>query len=389
MDPQTINLYELKAIYSMIFERNHDEVHLFEEGDFSQNFTKSLFKACRDGKSLEIIDVTAELKKQKLLEGTDWFTTLITQEGVTNCCIPIRKILEALREIRYERENAEFVGSKGADHDERLQERIMENARLKVSADVGMEVLIEKMKEGINVTPTGFSNLDRMLNGGVEDGGVFVLAARPGNFKTTMAVNIAKNMVGQGKTVLFCSLEMAPERILERFFQCRGKQTKEQVYATIDSIPKLKGELLISNPPYEISRVIAEMTRNLYADCFIIDYYQLIKGAGRNGRVDELRDISNQIKEFAFRHKKPVILLAQLNRNIEGSERKPMLSDLKGCSALEQDATAVAFLHRTSYVEKEILELDFVLRKNRNGRVGDLGLEIEPAKMYIKESLFT
>ncbi|MBQ7528456.1 replicative DNA helicase, partial [bacterium] len=109
-----------------------------------------------------------------------------------------------------------------------------------------------------------------------------------------------------------------------------------------------------------------------------------IKGTGRHeNRVQEITDISRQLKTLAKEFRVPIIALSQLSRNLESrQDKRPMLSDLRESGAIEQDADLVTFLYRDEYYNKQSSEkniAEVIIAKHRNGPIGSLKLE------FIKE----
>jgi len=121
----------------------------------------------------------------------------------------------------------------------------------------------------------------------------------------------------------------------------------------------------------------------------IVDYLQLINPSSKYSgkREQEVSDISRSLKTMAMELKVPVVALAQMSRDIEKNRpgKRPSLSDLRESGAIEQDADIVAFLHRpedNSNNEVEVLE--FIVRKNRHGRIGDFEIVFEKAIVSFK-----
>ena len=113
----------------------------------------------------------------------------------------------------------------------------------------------------------------------------------------------------------------------------------------------------------------------------IIDYLQLMSGAGSKfagNRVQEISEISRGLKELARELKIPIIALSQLSRNVEARvDKKPQLSDLRESGAIEQDADSVIMLYRDEYYDPDTDRkgtADVLVRKNRNGQVGEVEL---------------
>jgi replicative DNA helicase len=282
-----------------------------------------------------------------------------------------------------------------------------------------MKDLAERIKQGVEVIPTGFHTLDMMCGGGIEKGGIMTIPAIPGTGKTALATTITKNALEQGLKVCFLTLEMSEERVAERVLQAFWKESASKVREHIDDMTDLPGELFVVAPGNSIDKVETALTSCLEADLMIIDYFQLISNKETNNHFSNLELISNRLKAFAFEHKKPLIILSQLNRDImkDRRNREPILSDIRGTGALEQDASIVAFLwdknikvdesdvqnaseDKSVQEKKEKLgmkskkiqpqskrdkDLRLIVRKNRNGSLGTIYMEFDPITMRFWE----
>jgi replicative DNA helicase len=223
-----------------------------------------------------------------------------------------------------------------------------------------------------NHLSTGFDYWDK-VGGGIAPQDYFVLAGRPGSGKTTMAQNIIHKLVLAGVPVGVFSLEMSQKSLGKRlmFEGARVSAGKfRQGFATQGDFAKLiaatgplsKAPLWIDAEPSQTIGQITAKARRLVRQhgvkVFVLDYMQLVlpdKRAGRIDRVQELTDISARFVALKKALNVPWIILAQMNRNIEQAEanRVPVLSDLKDCGAIEQDADQVLFLYFPERSKKE------------------------------------
>ena len=214
--------------------------------------------------------------------------------------------------------------------------------------------------------PTGFNYLDTVLTGlGRSD--LIILAARPGMGKTSFALNIATNVARQQKvpTIIF-SLEMTCEQLTDRILSSvagidsqafrtgRLNNSDWNDFATATS-------LLYNVPIYmddssgisvpEIKAKIRQINQDPKREpigLVIIDYLQLMQSAKRTeSRVQEISDITRNLKIMAKELNVPVIALSQLSRAAEKttgrSDHRPQLSDLRDSGSIEQDADVVLF----------------------------------------------
>lgn len=238
--------------------------------------------------------------------------------------------------------------------------------------------------------PTGFKALDRMLGGGLLNTGFYILAARPGMGKTTMALSIADWVADNIGPVLFISLEMDEEQMAGKRIArsagigydslMMGRLSEDERKRSAEHSAKLAQRPLYTNKKaFATIDDIANMARKVKGlQLLVIDYFGLIRSREKKGTRYELyTDISGEIKSLARKLKKPILCLAQLNReNGDRKDKRPQLSDLRDTGALEQDADGVIFLHCPSYYSQEKPDpwgpdpMEIILAKNRHARTG-------------------
>ncbi len=248
--------------------------------------------------------------------------------------------------------------------------------------------------------PTGYQDLDKTLGGGMLNSGMYILAARPGMGKTTLAINIADRVARTGKSVLFVSLEMDPEQIEAKrlaretgipgdrlLMDCLTDEEEAQVAYGADMVRALP--VHFNQRDRVTVAQIEQMARRVKGLALIvIDYIGKIipeDRGRRSNRVEYMTEISGDIKNLARRFRVPVLTLCQLNR--AGADRKdqtPVLSDLRDTGALEQDADGVVFLHRADYYQPAggkgpVSDLQVIVAKNRHGSVGECALAFDLA----------
>lgn len=259
---------------------------------------------------------------------------------------------------------------------------------------------------------TGFPRLDEECRG-LHPGNMVIIAARPSVGKSAFAGQIAINMATNGRKVGIISLEMNNNEIAARLAAVdtdtdfnvlylglyRDEQESKRLYTRIanntSGLPIWVSDKTNVNI-YDIRAKAEKLKAKHGLDALFIDYLQLVepeKGAPNRNREYEVSQMSRGCKIMAKEMGIPVIVLAQLNREVTkrtGAARYPQLSDLRESGSLEQDGDAVGFLHRdwmnglkendnggsTEY------EADFVIRKWRNGKANwILPLDFEPKKM--------
>ncbi len=218
---------------------------------------------------------------------------------------------------------------------------------------------------------SGFGDLDNML-GGLQNSDLIILAGRPSMGKTALATNIAFNAakyfsqdIDKGSVVMF-SLEMSAEQIGLRILAEQSKIPSDKLRKgelnEKDSLELSNAYQDINNlnfffddsPNLSVSELRSKLRRyknNFNIKLIIIDYLQLIKPEGnRDNRVNELSEITRNLKQLAKEFNLPVISLSQLSRQVENrDDKRPLLSDLRESGSIEQDADVVMFIYRESY----------------------------------------
>lgn len=214
-----------------------------------------------------------------------------------------------------------------------------------------------------NFLSTGFSQLDKILGGGFLNGGLYILAARPGMGKTTLALNLAENFRGG---VLFVSLEMSENQLTAKRMAREtgipsnrlllGNDLSEGEYEKIcAAASKLSQSGVVANRRMgatvpEIS-VMARSVKGLSA--IVVDYLGLVQSDQSGSRYETVTEISGALKRLAMSLNVPVLALAQLNRASDArADKRPALSDLRDSGAIEQDADGVLLLYRADYYQK-------------------------------------
>lgn len=240
--------------------------------------------------------------------------------------------------------------------------------------------------------PTGFSDLDAQLGGGMFRSEVYIVGARPGMGKTTLGINIAQNIVNRGKAVLFVSLEMSEQQIqAKRLALETGIRYTSLMTGRIsgDEEETMKDWLVESRgaPFYLTTRsiTVGEIGRTARQveglACIIVDYIGLIscpEESRQKPRYEQMTEISAALKAMAKAMHVPVLALCQLNReNTTRSDKRPTMADLRDSGAIEQDAGAIILLHRPDYYATkesgetpDMEEIELNVAKNRHAEPG-------------------
>ena len=247
--------------------------------------------------------------------------------------------------------------------------------------------------------PCGIGALDKMITG-LNKSDLIILGARPGMGKTSFALNIARNVaIKEQKTVCFFSLEMTRDQLAQRMLSSEaGIKSEKLRTGELDDKEWARlaqaGDILSKTNIFfdETSAItVPEMKAKLRRmqpkpDLVIVDYLGLMKSAKKTeNRVQEVSEITRNLKIMAKELKIPVIVCAQLSRGTEakGKSHKPALSDLRESGSIEQDADIVLFLYRETYYDNERTDdedrsdpnkAECIVAKNRHGEVGNVEL---------------
>lgn len=245
-------------------------------------------------------------------------------------------------------------------------------------------------KSAAQGTPTGFSGLDKVLVGmGKSD--FILVGARPGMGKTSFALNIAANVAqSTKKKVCIFSLEMSAEQLVNRMisseamvdsYALRSGELKPEEWEHIaQASTRLSGcDILIDDTPgITVSGMKGKLRRVDNLGLVVIDYLGLMSSDRRiDNRVNEVGDITRNLKIMAKELNVPILCCAQLSRGPEGrNDKRPMLSDLRDSGSIEQDADCVMFLFRDEYYKTDAASdtegniAEVIVAKNRHGSTG-------------------
>lgn len=266
---------------------------------------------------------------------------------------------------------------------------------------------LHKDKAKIRGIPTGFRDIDEKL-AGFQRSDLVILAARPSMGKTALALNFAHNVAVQSnQPVLMFSLEMSKEQLVDRLLAMESGvdawalRTGNLTDSDFEKIGQAMGTLseaqiyIDDTPGITISDLRTKARREAHQrplGLIIVDYLQLMSGAGRYGnegnRVQEISEISRGLKGVARELNVPVLALSQLSRSVENrSPQIPQLADLRESGSIEQDADVVAFIYREDYYNPETDRkrlTDIFIKKHRNGPTGAVELYFDNEKQRFR-----
>lgn len=319
----------------------------------------------------------------------------------------VRMLISASRDIIEEASDAEIEPSMLIDSAEQKIYDIRRGKNIQGLQRLD-EVLIETFDrldllnrddDTIKPVSTGIGDLDRVITG-LNRSDLILLAARPGMGKTSFALNIAKHAACVSKkTVAFFSLEMSKEQLASRLLSSEalvggtklrtGKLSEEEWQRLIAAGDVLnKADMYLDGTPgITVSEMKAKLRRLKNIDLVVIDYLQLMNSGGRrnDNRVQEISEITRNLKIMAKEINVPVICLSQLSRASEQRpDHRPQLSDLRDSGSIEQDADIVLFLYREGYYDKDKGENvatavdqnsgECLVAKNRHGETSSVKL---------------
>ena len=289
---------------------------------------------------------------------------------------------------------------------------------LKMTIDMASSAY--KNEEGIVGVPTGLRDLDDRL-GGLHKSDLVIIAGRPSMGKTALATNIAFNAAkkiqesGKKSSVAFFSLEMSSEQLSTRILAeqsriksndiRRGKISEEQFDKFLETSKNIADlPMFIDETPAISIAALSNRARRIKRihglELVVVDYIQLMTAVNsrRDGRVQEISEITQGLKALAKELSVPVLALSQLSRAVEQRDNnKPQLADLRESGSIEQDADVVMFVYREAYyLERkeprpatveyaewqakmgEVSNMaEIIVGKQRHGPTGNVFLEFE------------
>lgn len=268
---------------------------------------------------------------------------------------------------------------------------------------------IHKESGKLRGLPTGFPDLDHRL-AGLQNSDLIILAARPSMGKTTLALDIVRQVAVKTKIpVGIFSLEMSKEQVVDRLLCAEagvslwkmrtGRLSEQGEQDDFTRIGHALGVLSETNIYIDDSATanvmeIRTKARRLQAEhglgLLVLDYLQLMEGRGAENRVQEVSEISRNLKAIARELNIPVIALSQLSRSVESREsHQPRLADLRESGSIEQDADVVMFIYRESMYRPELPPdrrnlADVIIAKHRNGPTGKISLFFDEQRVTFR-----
>lgn len=389
-----------------------------------QCICRAIYHLHNGGKSIDPVLVQNELKKRGEIEDVGGVAMLVRlmesvpQTAYTKHYAEIvysqwlrRTVIDSWTEV------AEAAYSETTDIEEAIEKHdtatqkllessVAENATLSLE-EVFMAALTSDDEEKKPALMTELSRLDE-LSGGLVGGNLVVLAARASVGKTACAISLLDKIAKRGHKAFFVSLEMSKLEIAERLLSIESQvpshvirkniPDEEQSQWLINAMNSLASlPIIISDSDDMTVNKIAAMTRLLKRsreiEMVVIDYLQLIEPSDhRVSREQQVSTITRNLKRLARSVGLPVLVLAQLNREVDKRpDKRPRLSDLRESGSIEQDADQVWFVYREDYHRmgevgyEETGEAELIIAKNRNGPLGKVNMRFNKQTMHFVE----
>ncbi len=397
---------------------------ILKDGDFYKDDHNLIYAAILDlyeeREPVDVLSLSNKLKEKKKLEaigGSSYLASLINAVPSSSHVLHYAKVVQKKALLRRLINAATEVVEMGYQESEDV-EKILDEAEQKIFSIsqkyikqdfVPIKAILEeafnridelhKNKQGLRGVPSCFPDLDNILSG-FQKSDLIILAARPSIGKTSLALDLARNIATKHKVPIgIFSLEMSSDQLIDRMI---ASQAEVDLWRLRTGHLKSKGEEndfqkiadamgILSEAPIYIDDTgstnvmeMRTMARRLQAEhqigMIIVDYLQLMEGRSRGGdnRVQEISEISRSLKQLARELNVPIIALSQLSRQVESrSPQIPKLSDLRESGSIEQDADVVMFLYREDREKpdtpnKNIVEV--IIAKHRNGPLGKVKL---------------
>lgn len=389
-----------------------------EESDFQGKFTSLCFSVIHQlwskGKNCDPIIVSTELVNRGVKNAKEELATLISD---TPNALSYTSYLEVVKEKSYARKLAVLCQKILSTLHESsstqsvlvmAQEELMKITEaksrvgaVKISDSLAPEIdrILKAQESGgmqLAGIPTGYTLLDKMT-GGLQNGGMYVVAGRPSMGKSSFLFNIMLNVVlkKQIPTLLY-TLEM-PRNIVIQQLLCTMASVNSRAlrggYLTPEEVQEIMrvGGVLSDSPLWiddnsllAVSdlRLSSRLMKSKYdIGLIVIDYLQLLSTPHSLGnRWVDVSIISQTLKIIAKELHIPILVSSQLNRQVEGREdKRPHLADLRESGSIEQDADVVMLMYRDSYYNKSAdpLSCEVIVAKNRTGATGAIELLFE------------
>lgn len=406
---------EQSLIGGLIMSNNRfdDISHIVKEEDFYGHQNGILFKAisalASKGKPFDAVTISTLLESRNRLDeigGLQYIAEIANNTPSSANIVSYANIIKERSILRSLIKFANGISSRAYDNQENDSSSILESAydalrSITVSGETDVPSLLDTMtsafkqleqrfqnKGELTGLSTGFNSIDKRTNG-LQKGELYIIAGRPAMGKSTIALNISANAALNGHHVLFFSLEMPRERIIDKCWSSIGSvyyesiktgkmETEQWAYLTNAHKRLIDSGLVVDDRgDQDLQHMLVKarrMNSKKKIDLIVIDYLQLVRIRKLN-RFEEVSEVSRQLKALAKNLNCPVVALSQLSRGVESrADKRPMLQDLRESGQIEQDADVIMFMYRDEYYNKEsqmnknVAEL--ITAKHRFGQTG-------------------
>lgn len=433
--PQNIEA-EQSLLGSLLIDKNAiiKIADIVTPSDFYRDIHGKIFETMlelyQEHEPIDLLSLSNKLKEKKVLEfigGRTYLSSLASLVPTSSHIVTYAKIVQKKSTLRRLTSAASEIGELSFQETEdteslldKAEQKLFEVSQkyLKKNFTPIKEVLneafdrideIHKESGKLRGIPTLFKDLDNQL-AGLQNSDLIIIAARPSMGKTTFALDIVRQVAVKSKIpVAIFSLEMSKEQLVDRMLCAE---------AGVDLWKMRTGKLSSSGENDDFSRIghaigvlsevkiyiddsasanimeIRTKARRLQMEyglgLIVIDYLQLMEGRGRENRVQEVSEISRNLKAIARELNVPVIALSQLSRSVESRDTHiPRLADLRESGSIEQDADVVLFIYREAMYsadlppdKKNITEI--IIAKHRNGPTGKIQLYFDTNRVSFK-----
>ncbi len=423
--PQNIEA-EQSVLGALMIDKNaaYRILDILQPGDFYREAHNVIFATMIDllekNTPIDILSLTNRLEETKKLEkigGSGYLATLVNSVSTAANVQHYAEIVRRKKVLRDLINAANHINELGYDEQGNI-EQILDQAEQKIfaisqrsltqdftSVKKGLEEAyerLEKLHEGkgnMRGIPTGYPDLDNII-GGMHKADLVILAARPSLGKTSLALNIARNIAAKEKVCVgIFSLEMSKHDIVDRLIAMEGKinlwkmrtgklskdgsnSDFSRIAEALASLSEMK--IFIDDSPSPSVMQMRTMARRLQAEhqlgFLVVDYLQLIQSKTNNDNmVQQITEISRGLKSIARELDIPVLALSQLSRAVEQRGGHPRLADLRESGSIEQDADLVMFIYREDRDRGKENSgrpnvAKILVAKHRNGPIGDCEL---------------
>lgn len=401
---------------------------ILEDGDFYRESHARLYRAAlalyAKGEPVDAITLVDELEERGELENVGGrarvheLAALVPTTGNASHYARIIRETATLRGLIRAGGEISRLGWDGVGEAPELVDRaeqiVFALSQQRVSGDFAhIETLLKESFEritalyesGVDITgmPSGFRDLDR-LTSGFQPGNLVIVAARPSMGKSAFGLCIAANLAVRHRIpVAVFTLEMSKAEVTQRLMCSEAKVESQRLRTgrlAADDWPRLtaacdklaKAPIFVDDTGSVTMMEIRSKARRLKSKqpelgLIIVDYLQLMtSGTTAENRVQEVSQISRNLKLLARDLELPILAMSQLSRAVEQRhDKRPILSDLRESGSIEQDADLVGFLYRDDYYndESELQGLaEMILAKHRNGPTDTVKLSF--LKRYAK-----